>query len=170
MQRRDFLAGLVAMLAIGNWLGRVATAGYLPEWDPASTEAAVAIGNQSSVDDQDETRPHTVVIWNVRDDARSISVRVDRERDGGSETVFDRQFDVPGDGAIQVELVEPASYRVAIGAAGTPDVHELRETKGDFDCNYSTSQVFVLPADGIQSVYVTTLAECVDLNRAADSG
>lgn len=170
MQRRGFLAGLVGLLAIGNWLGRGATAGHLPDWDPGSTEATVTIGDPSLVDDQDNNRPHTVVVWNARDDARSIGVRVDRDRNSGSETVLDRQFDVPGDATVTVDLVEPASYRVSIGADGTPDVHELREAEGDFDCNDATSRVFVLPTDGIQSTSLTTLAGCVDLDAAADAG
>lgn len=170
MERRGFLAGLVAMLAIGNWLGRVATAGYLPEWDPASTEDTVAIGDPNRVSDQDDNRPHTILIWNVRDEERSIIVSVDRDHASGSERVLDRGFVVPGDAAVKIDLVEPANYRVAIGADGTPDIHELREAEGNFDCNDSTTRVFVLPTDGIQSTSLTTLADCVDLDTATDSG
>lgn len=162
MRRRGYLGGLLGLGAVALGVAGLSGSESLPRWDPEGTAAAVAIGNRNSESDPEDARPHGIYIWNMQSAEREIGVRVERENPGGSETVLDREFAVPSDEALEITLVEPATYTVRIDLGWARLPYTITERREDFDCNSSSHQVFVRPSGRIQSQSFTTLVLCAD--------
>lgn len=161
MKRRTFLAVIGSFVSVGC-TAPASTSRSPPgedtPFDPRNTFKTVEIGSRTNVTDPVFNKPHTLHLWNVGSDMRTIDVTI---IDTKSESVvLDRSFEFPRDSELEIKLNEPSAYQIEI----TPPERDRPKTidipRRRFDCNVSHHEISIL-RDGDVSVNSSgTLLNC----------
>lgn len=119
------------------------------------TFGSVTIGNRDAVAAPDENRPHSLQLWNDLDAERPVRIRITE----GDATRFDETQTFPRNEVLEIELLEPGEYHVAIyvdeGVAG-----QFTVPRSQFDCNTSFTEIRLTPSGSIQRRTVATEIAC----------
>jgi hypothetical protein len=103
-----------------------------------------------------DIRPHWIVIESRRESSREISVRVQDRK--ATPPAIDAELQFPSRGVAQIQLATPSTYAVSVTVSG--ELTEFSVPQSTFDCNDSTTGVFV-GSDGETNVtFVTTEMAC----------
>lgn len=110
-------------------------------------DEAVELYERHEVGDPDLPKgvePHELYVRNAADEAREISVRIDRD----GEPVFERTETIPADAYLEVVLVEPAVYGAVVETDGTTSKTTIDRSWAD--CARSQT-IVTLRAGGIKT-------------------
>ncbi len=159
MKRRQFLGALCSTVALGAG-STVPGPSVVREpfrFDPAADEpfATIQVGNRQHVEQPEKYGPHTVDIWNAGR-TRRLHVEIDGRWKGNHWTI-ERRF--PTSQYLQIELLEPDEYRIAVGERESP-VRAVPVGRSWFDCNASGTNIRVGPNGNLKYSGHSTLLQC----------
>jgi hypothetical protein len=122
----------------------------------------LSVGSREGVLDPGNNKPHAMRVINAADEPRTIDVQI--RRTGDSPMILSRSWEFPARGWVQVDLLTPANYRIAVSVggetAGTVDMERSR-----FDCNSSWTTVTVTADGRVAAETVSTAVACLSAVR-----